>query len=85
MGKIIKKSRSGLSFKQKYIYHNAINKLILRAYGICGQVWAFVKLLPGRENRLKDDERGYLMFGIVGAVGHKQCSDVLLDALKRLE
>ena len=25
------------------------------------------------------------MCGIVGAVGHKQCSDVLLDALKRLE
>ena len=25
------------------------------------------------------------MCGIVGAVGHKQCSSVLLDALKRLE
>ena len=25
------------------------------------------------------------MCGIVGVVGHKQCSSVLLDALKRLE
>ena len=50
------------------------------AYGIYDQVWAFVKSLPDRENRLKDDERGYLMCGIVGAVGHKQCSDVRRDA-----